>query len=161
MGAVMERGAMSEERAGKGAGRREAGGVMRRRPSLPLLAARCTLLAATLACSPEARRVRDGGPGADPNNKELVSSRPVNPTAADTTLWPEKAPTPVDRLAAGRMAPPAPITAAPAPGAGASKAAASRTPATTGDRRSFDRGTGADPRRPSGSDSARPRPPRE
>ena len=58
------------------------------------------------ACSPEARRVRDGGPGADPLNKRLVEAPGVDPKAADTTLWPGDAPAPVDRLAAGTMPPP-------------------------------------------------------
>jgi hypothetical protein len=39
-------------------------------------------------CSPEAHRVRDGGPGADPGNKIVVDAPPANPRAADTTLWP-------------------------------------------------------------------------
>ena len=128
----------------------------------PLAARPWPLLLIVLACSPEARRVRDGGPGADPNNKNLVASRPANPTAADTTLWPDKAPAPVDRLAAGRMAPPVAITTATVPTPGPERPVTSRTPATTGDRRSFDKGTAADPRRPSGgSDSSRARPPRE
>lgn len=55
------------------------------------------------ACSPEAHRTRDGGPGADVGNKRLVASPPVNPTAADSTLWPGRAPAPVDRLGAGTM----------------------------------------------------------
>src|SRR4051812_43944007 len=68
------------------------------------------------SCSPEARRVRDGGPGADPGNKVLVEAPMANPHAADTTLWPGRAPTPVERLAAGTMPPPTPpqsTTAAP------------------------------------------------
>jgi hypothetical protein len=56
-----------------------------------------------LACSPEAGRTRDGGPGADIGNERWVPSPPVNPHAADTTLWPGKAPSPVERLAAGTM----------------------------------------------------------
>ena len=45
------------------------------------------------ACSsPEARRVRDGGRGADPDNKRLVERPYVDPEAADTTLWPGRAP---------------------------------------------------------------------
>jgi hypothetical protein len=59
------------------------------------------------ACSPEARRVRDGGPGGDPGNKRLIEAPVANPQAADTTLWPGRAPAPVDRLAAGTMEPPA------------------------------------------------------
>ena len=59
------------------------------------------------ACSsPEARRVRDGGPGADPGNKRLVERPYVDPHAADTTLWPGRAPAPVERLEAGTMPPP-------------------------------------------------------
>jgi hypothetical protein len=151
---------MSDERAGTVRGL-----------SSPLLAHRCSLLAVVLAvllaCSPEARRVRDGGRGADPDNKVLVAARPANPTAADTTLWPGKAEAPVDRLAEGRMAPPVPITAAVVSKPGPEKPITSRTPATAADQRSFDRGKGtnprqADPRREQGSsDSARPRPPRE
>jgi hypothetical protein len=69
----------------------------------------------SLACSPEARRVRDGGPGADPGNKRLVEAPRVNPRAADTTLWPGRAPAPRDRLEAGTMPPPvgAPETKTP------------------------------------------------
>ena len=67
-----------------------------------------TLVGAVLACSPEARRVRDGGRGADPGNRRLVESPHVDPKAADTTLWPGRAPTPVDRLEAGTMYPPLP-----------------------------------------------------
>ncbi|HEY5940135.1 MAG TPA: hypothetical protein VIT87_04895 [Gemmatimonadales bacterium] len=58
------------------------------------------------ACSPEARRVRDGGRGADPGNRRLVETRSVDPKAADTTLWPGRAPAPVQRLEAGTMYPP-------------------------------------------------------
>ena len=63
------------------------------------------------ACSPEARRARDGGPGADPGNKRLVEAPYVDPKAADTTLWPGRAPTPVERLEAGTMRPPHPPAA--------------------------------------------------
>lgn len=59
-------------------------------------------------CSPEARRVRDGGPGADPGNKRLVKHSHVDPKAADTTSWPGRAPAPVERLEAGTMDPPSP-----------------------------------------------------
>jgi len=80
-----------------------------RRAALPL-----AILAAA-ACSPEARRVRDGGPGADPGNKTLVERVQAEPRAADTTLWPGLAPAPVERFARGDV-PPAtyPATAAPA-----------------------------------------------
>jgi hypothetical protein len=63
-------------------------------------------------CSPESRRVRDGGPGADPGNKILIEAPVAHPRAADTTLWPGRAPAPVERLVAGSMPPP------PAPPAG-------------------------------------------
>jgi len=68
-------------------------------------------------CSPEARRVRDGGPGADPGNKRRVEAPAVNPRAADTTLWPGLAPTPVERLAAGTMGPDPRTIHAPGPSA--------------------------------------------
>jgi hypothetical protein len=60
-----------------------------------------------LACSPEAVRTRDGGPGADPQNypRQAVQAPPANPEAADTSLWPGKAVAPVDRLARGDTLP--------------------------------------------------------
>jgi hypothetical protein len=70
----------------------------------PLTRAGLTLaLLALMACSPEATRTRDGGPGADIGNARRVTSPPVNPEAADTTLWPARARPPVDRLAGGTM----------------------------------------------------------
>ena len=57
------------------------------------------------SCSPEARRVRDGGPGADPGNKVLIEHESPDPHAADTTLWPGRATAPVDLLARGIIAP--------------------------------------------------------
>jgi hypothetical protein len=57
------------------------------------------------ACSPEARRVRDGGPGADPGNKVLLERPEPEPRAADTTLWPGRAATPVERFARGEVPP--------------------------------------------------------
>ena len=67
------------------------------------------------ACSsPEARRVRDGGPGADPGNTRLVEHPYVDPKAADTTSLPGRAPTPVQRLEAGTMYPPRPSVTTPA-----------------------------------------------
>ena len=65
-----------------------------------------TVSSQLLGCSPEARRVRDGGPGADPGNKILIETPVANPHAADTTLWPGRAPAPVDRLMDGTMPPP-------------------------------------------------------
>ena len=61
---------------------------------------------ASMSCSPEARRVRDGGPGADPGNKDLVTHEQPDPRAADTTLWPGRAEAPADRLARGDIPPP-------------------------------------------------------
>ena len=82
---------------------------------------RARLLASMIAgaalvggCSPEAPRARDGGPGADPGNKRLVARPYVDPKAADTTLWPGRAPAPVERLEAGTMYPPPSPTEAPA-----------------------------------------------
>lgn len=63
---------------------------------------------AAVACSPEARRVRDGGAGADPGNKTVVESPTVDPQTRDTSLWPGRAPTPVERLGRGEMPPPSP-----------------------------------------------------
>jgi hypothetical protein len=59
------------------------------------------------ACSPEAVRTRDGGPGADPGNTPRVTVRMprANPQPADTTLWPGKAMAPVDLLARGDTLP--------------------------------------------------------
>lgn len=79
--------------------------------------ARCVLVifvaAATASCaSPEARRMRDGGPGADIGNKVEVNTPPANPQAADTTLWPGRAPAPVELLARGEMPPPAGVSPA-------------------------------------------------
>jgi hypothetical protein len=69
----------------------------------PLIRLTWTALAiAQLAgCSPEAQRVRDGGPGADPGNKVLVRGGTPVPRAADTTLWPGRAAAPVDRFERG------------------------------------------------------------
>ena len=74
-------------------------GAVTPRAALPL-----AILAAA-ACSPEARRVRDGGAGADPGNKVVVEDARPEPRAADTTLWPGLAPTPVERFARGDVAP--------------------------------------------------------
>jgi hypothetical protein len=92
------------------------------------LAAALGLLAAG-ACSPEARRVRDGGPGADPGNKVLVPRLRVEPQAADTTLWPGRAPAPVEQLVRGPVPP----------------------PTYPAHQRTFEHGDRADPRRPSGT----------
>jgi len=112
---------------------------------------------ALLACSPEASRERDGGPGADPNNKVLVRTPRANPTAADTTLWPGRAPAPVERLGRGEVMPPAGVSPATAP---AARPVTPDVPAAAAQQHSFDRGTAANPRRPSsGADSGKkPRP---
>ena len=129
-----------------------------RRVLVPRLSTLVLLLApfALLACSPEARRDRDGGPGADPGNKDLVSAPRANPTAADTTLWPGRAPTPVERLARGQVMPPAGVSPSSAPAATKGRPMTPDVPATAAQRRTFDRGTSANPRRPSsGADTGR------
>lgn len=68
-------------------------------------AALALALLAAAGCSPEARRVRDGGAGADPGNKVLVEHAQPEPRAADTTLWPGRAPAPVERFARGEASP--------------------------------------------------------
>ncbi len=62
----------------------------------------------TSSCSPEASRGRDHGAGADPGNKPLVVVRYIDPTPADTTSWPGRALTPLERLEAGTMYAPRP-----------------------------------------------------
>ncbi len=52
-----------------------------------------------VACSPEASRTRDGGPGADIGNKHVTQLTHPDPRPADTTLMPGRAPTPVERFA--------------------------------------------------------------
>ena len=74
-------------------------GALTLRAALPLA------MLSLAACSPEARRTRDGGPGADPGNKVLVEHTQPEPRAADTTLWPGLAPTPVERFARGDVPP--------------------------------------------------------
>jgi hypothetical protein len=66
-----------------------------------------SIVAVLVACSPEAVRTRDGGPGADPQNypRQAVQAPPANPQPADTSLWPGKAMAPVDRLARGDSLP--------------------------------------------------------
>ena len=83
------------------------------RPTLAAFA----LIVGLQACSPEARRTRDGGPGADPGNRIVVNAPPADPQPADTTLLPGRALAPTDRLAAGTMPPPAAHVTTEAPGA--------------------------------------------
>ncbi|HJU67879.1 MAG TPA: hypothetical protein VJ650_06480 [Gemmatimonadaceae bacterium] len=107
-----------------------------------------------LACSPEANRVRDGGPGADPGNKVLVSATIPNPQVADTTLWPGLNRPPVDRLVRGEMPPPPGTT--PFEKRDIQKTG---TPASQSEQSTFDRSTTADPRQPSSqTDSSRKQP---
>lgn len=73
-------------------------------PVRALVVAGTVVIAA--ACSPEATRQRDGGPGADPGNKILVLRPVSDPGPVDTTLWPGRAPAPVERLEKGDMPPP-------------------------------------------------------
>ena len=118
-------------------------------PRVPRPASRALLylLGAFLAaCSPEAHRVRDGGSGADPGNKELVDAPVANPRAADTTLWPGRAPAAVERLAHGEMPPPASVGAAAAPGATGNRPVTPAVPATTSEQHTFDKGTSVNPR---------------
>lgn len=105
-------------------------------------AARLLMLGAALGCSPEAARVRDGGAGADPGNKRLVESPPVDPRTRDTTLWPGLAPTPVERLERGETLPPA-------------SARVSGAPASE-ERRTFEKGTEGDARRQQSAPPRRP-----
>jgi hypothetical protein len=95
------------------------------------------------ACSPEARRVRDGGPGADPGNKPLVGVRYIDPQAADTTLWPGRAPTPLERLAAGTLY-------APRPPVSSDTASRAKAPSKA-EQGAFEK-SAADPRRPDAVD---------
>ena len=66
------------------------------------LAAAIAVLGA-VACSPEATRTRDGGPGADIGNKDLVQETHADPHAADTTMMPGRAPAPVARFEKGKQ----------------------------------------------------------
>lgn len=59
------------------------------------------VLGVVAGCSPEAHRARDGGPGADPGNKNPVEAAPADPRTRDTSLWPGKSLTPVERLERG------------------------------------------------------------
>ncbi|HET7458941.1 MAG TPA: hypothetical protein VFJ74_14935 [Gemmatimonadaceae bacterium] len=112
-----------------------------------------------LACSPEADRVRDGGPGADPGNKHVVDVPPANPRAADTTLWPGRAPAAVERLARGEMPPPASVSGAAAPAKAGNGAVTPNVPAAAADQHTFDKGTGANPRRQTSSGGGGGKPP--
>jgi hypothetical protein len=99
----------------------------------------CALLTA-LACSPEAQRRRDGGLGADPDNKRIVVHEQADPRAVDTSLWPGRAEAPTDRMARGDIPPP---TVAPS--------VLPHVPAIEPQQRTFDRGRQANPRRQTGT----------
>lgn len=120
------------------------------------LAALCVVLPLLAACSPEARRQRDGGPGADPGNKILVAAPKANPRAADTTLWPGRNPAPVERLARGQIPPPAGVSPSALPGRSSTTPVTPGVPPSRSEQQTFQRGTGANPRKP----SAPPRAPR-
>ena len=106
-------------------------------------------MALLAACSPEAKRTRDGGPGADPGNKDLVDAPRVNPTAADTTLWPGRAPAPVDRLARGEVPPPSYPAPEADPGKRGETPVTPNTPPSEPQQRTFDRDPSVDAREPS------------
>lgn len=130
-------------------------------PGALLAMALAMALAMTLAaCSPEARRVRDGGPGADPGNTDLVPWQGPDPHAADTTLWPRRAPAPVERFARGEIPPPTYPHPAARPPKVAERPVRPDVPPSEAQQRTFDRSRTADPRRRSDSarlDSAPPR----
>lgn len=107
-----------------------------------------TVLAALAlgGCSPEARRTRDGGPGADPGNKVLVVRDEPNPRAADTTLWPGRAPAPVELLAKGVIPPPTYPAASTAPAKAGQKPIAPNVAPSEPQERTYDGGR-ANPRR--------------
>lgn len=84
----------------------------------PMVLATLMLTGALVAaCSPEARRMRDGGRAAEAGNYRRIQSPYVDPRAADTTLWPGRAPTPRARLEAGTMRPPPAPVGGPTPAA--------------------------------------------
>jgi hypothetical protein len=114
------------------------------------LIARVFLAVALLgACSPEAKRTRDGGPGADPGNKDLVDAPRVDPRAADTTLWPGRAPAPVDRFARGEVPPPTWPAPVSAPAKRGETPVTPNTPPSQPQQRTFDHDPSVDPREPS------------
>lgn len=116
------------------------------------LIGRAALAAALLAgCSPEAERSRDGGGGADPGNKVLVEAKRVEPRAADTTLWPGRAPTPVERLARGQVPPATYPASSAAPQKRGETPVRPNTPPSESQQRTFDSDPSADPREPSGA----------
>lgn len=104
-------------------------------------------------CSPEATRTRDGGVGADPGNKILVEpAGRIEPRAADTTLWPGRAPAPVERLARGQVPPATYPAGGTTPAQQAESPIRPDTPPTEPQQRTFDSDPSADPREPSGGE---------
>ncbi len=73
--------------------------AVRMRVTLAAVALTAMTTMTTTACSPEATRRRDGGPGADIGNKRATQLALPDPRPADTTLMPGRAPAPVDRFA--------------------------------------------------------------
>lgn len=103
------------------------------------------LVATTASCaSPEAHRVRDGGPGADIGNTRLADTPPADPQAADTTLWPGRALAPVERLARGEMPPPVGVS----PWSRGQGPVTPNVPASKAEQSAFDKGGSANPRAP-------------
>ena len=81
----------------------------------------------------------------------------ANPHAADTTLWPGRAPAPVERLARGEMPPPASVTSAAAKTGGAPVTPS--VPGTASEQRAFEKGA-ANPRQPTSGGNDQRRKPR-
>jgi hypothetical protein len=109
------------------------------------------VLLSAQACSPEARRVRDGGDGADPGNKRLVVRAQPEPRAADTTLWPGRDPAPVERLAKGEIPPPTWPARSEAPAKAGDAPIKPTVPASESQQRTYEGGDQADPRRQTGT----------
>ena len=68
---------------------------------MEVVKAQVVVVVTLLACSPEATRTRDGGPGGDIGNKHVVHAVHADAQPADTTLMPGKAPAPVTRFEKG------------------------------------------------------------
>ena len=95
--------------------------------------------------------MRDGGEGADPGNKRLLTRPLPDPVAADTTLWPGRSPAPVERLAGGDVPPPTYPVADTAPPGSGSTPVAPNVPPSGPQQRTYDSGDRADPRRQTGT----------
>ncbi|MGQ0540166.1 MAG: hypothetical protein ACT4R6_14585 [Gemmatimonadaceae bacterium] len=85
-------------------GPQAAAGAQRRAPRRErIVAALLALALLAPACSPEATRRRDGGPGADIGNSDRIAAPAADARPADTTMMPGRASAPVERLARGTM----------------------------------------------------------